>query len=84
MQGITWTHFQGKIDAYYFVNYTDEQQELTVEVESKIKPEIWDTLTGEIKAAEIVKADEAAGVYQVKLTLNANYGVFLVTGKEEE
>ena len=84
MQGITWTHFQGKTDAYYFVNYTDEQQELTIEVESKIKPEIWDTLTGEINAAEIVKADEEAGVYQVKLTLNANYGVFLVTGKEEE
>lgn len=82
MTGISWTRFEGEQTAYYFVNYTKEAQEITVEVKSEKKPEIWDTLTGEIKEAQSVKVQD--DIYQVKMNLNENYGVFLMTGKSEE
>lgn len=82
MSGISWTKFEGEKTAYYFVNYTEKEQQITVEVESKSNPEIWDTLTGEIKAAESQKIKE--NIYQVRMNLNENYGVFLMAGKNEE
>ena len=83
--GITWTQFeQDHTVAYYFVNYTNEVQEITVEVESSLPPEIWDTLTGEITEVQSEKVQGTENIYRVKMSLNQNYGIFLMTGKNKE
>ena len=66
----------------YFVNYTDEVQEITVQVCSGIHPEIWDTYTGAIEPAQVVeeKRDGKGTQYQIRMRLPKDYGVFLVTG----
>ena len=85
MTGITWTQFeQDHTVAYYFVNYTNEVQEITVEVESSLPPEIWDTLTGEIMEVQSEKVQGTEHIYRVKMSLNQNYGIFLMTGKNKE
>lgn len=45
---------------YFFVNYTDKPQPLTVEVPSNNIPEVWDSFTGEIFAAEVVAVENVS------------------------
>lgn len=82
MSGVLWTAFEDQGTKYYFVNYTDEVQEITVQVCSGIHPEIWDTYTGAIEPAQVVeeKRDGNGTQYQIRMRLPKDYGVFLVTG----
>ncbi len=82
MSGVSWTAFEDQGTKYYFVNYTDEVQEITVQVCSGIHPEIWDTYTGAIGPAQVVeeKRDGNGTQYQIRMRLPKDYGVFLVTG----
>lgn len=81
MSGISWTAFEGDGTKYYFVNYTDEVQDITVEVYSETRPGIWDTFTGSMEPAEVVKekTGELGKQFQVHMRLPKDYGVFLVT-----
>ena len=84
MCGVTWTKFQGEETSYYFVNYTDEVQEIEAEVVSGMKPEIWDPLTGEITPAEVVDVNTREGWLRVRMSLPKSYGIFLVTDRKSE
>lgn len=67
---------------YYFINYTNEEQQLTAWVNSKELPELWDSLTGEITNAEVVEnknVDDDIKRYLIRFTLPIGYGVFLMT-----
>ena len=59
-----------------FVNYSAEPETITVRLEAGEEPEVWDTFTGEIRKAQILKRN--GGSYLVEMTLPCNYGVFLV------
>ncbi|HCT92805.1 MAG TPA: hypothetical protein DF613_15710 [Lachnospiraceae bacterium] len=59
-----------------FVNYGHKPETVTVRVEAGEAPEVWDTLTGEIKKARVLGME--AGRYMVEITLPCGYGVFLV------
>ena len=62
-----------------FMNYSDKPETIVARISgTEMVPEIWDTFTGEIKEAEVVKKED--GNYFVKLTLPCNYGVILVSG----
>lgn len=80
MSGVSWTAFEGHGTKYYFVNYTDGMQEITVQVYSRTQPEIWDTFTGGIEPADIVEkgTDETGEWCRIRMRLPADYGVFLV------
>ena len=82
MSGISWTAFADQGTKYYFVNYTDEVQEITVQVCSRTHPEIWDTFTGAIEPAVVMeeKEDGSKKQYQLHMRLPKDYGVFLITG----
>lgn len=58
MTGISWTEFKGDKTKYYFVNYTDTPQDITVQLNSTTPPELWDTLTGQIQPAHILESTE--------------------------
>lgn len=62
---------------FYFVNYNQQVEQLTVRVESATIPEIWDSVTGEISEAEVV--EQTADTYILALNLPPGYGVMLVT-----
>lgn len=62
---------------YFFVNFTDSPQTLTVTVPSKSVPEVWDTFTGHTGEATVLK--EENGMYTVQFTLRENVGTALVT-----
>ncbi len=59
-----------------FVNYSAEPETITVRLEAREEPEVWDTFTGEIRKAQILERN--GGSYLVEMTLPCNYGVFLV------
>ncbi|MDO5425502.1 MAG: hypothetical protein Q4F41_17460 [Eubacteriales bacterium] len=80
LDGISWTVFEGERTNYYFVNYTDREQEIVAEVPSGMRPEIWDSLTGEIREADVLEKG-AGAVYRVRMRLPKGYGIFLVTSK---
>lgn len=60
-----------------FMNYGDAPETIEVRVVTGGVPEVWDTMTGEIRPAEVVRK-EADG-YVVRLTLPCSYGIFLVS-----
>lgn len=79
MDGVTWTTFCSPDQTYfYFINYTDQLQNLTVRVFANRIPEIWDTWTGEIKTAKVLRHDSAHDFYELDLQLPKGYGTFLV------
>ena len=60
-----------------FMNYGEEPETIEVAVEAKDVPEVWETFTGEISAAEIIRKTEMG--YVVKLDLPCNHGILLVS-----
>lgn len=62
------------------MNYSDEPTVIEVRVEtSGDVPEVWDTLTGEIRNGEVVSAE--AGAYTIRVELPCSHGVFVVSGR---
>ena len=63
-----------------FMNYSDQEESIEVYTETPGGvPEVWDTLTGEIRPAEVVRR-EADG-WTVRLSLPDDHGVFLVVDR---
>lgn len=61
-----------------FMNYGDQPETIEVHVVTAgSMPEIWDTLSGEIVAAEVVRKEDDG--YVVRLQLPCCHGVFLVS-----
>ena len=60
-----------------FMNYGDTPETVEVSVESTEIPEVWDTFTGEIKAADVI--GQEGNVYRIRLELPCTYGVFVVS-----
>ena len=61
-----------------FMNYGSNPETIEVRVQTKGEiPEIWDTLTGEARKAEVVTREEYA--YVIRMQLPCNHGVFIVS-----
>ncbi len=61
-----------------FMNYSDKPEIIVAKISgTELMPEVWDTFTGEIRAAEVVKKE--GNCYYVRLTLPCGYGVILVS-----
>ena len=83
IDGVSWTVFEGENTNYYFVNYTEQPQDVSVEVYSETQPEIWNSLTGVITEAKVTgkEIDEKGTKYQINMELPKGYGIFLVTSR---
>lgn len=61
-----------------FMNYGSHPDMIEVLVETKgMVPEVWDTFTGEIRKAEVVRKEETG--YVIRLELPCNYGLLVVS-----
>ncbi len=61
-----------------FMNYSDKPETVDVMIETTDgEPEVWDTLTGEIGKAEIVRQEKNGFV--IRLQLPCNYGIFVIS-----
>lgn len=61
-----------------FMNYSGEQDEIQVRIErSKTIPEIWNTYTGEIQDAWVIRHE--GDTWDIRLCLPCNYGILVVS-----
>lgn len=58
-----------------FMNYGTEEITVEVAVEADKRPEVWDTFTGTVQEAEVMKVEEH--MYYLLLSLPCNYGVIV-------
>lgn len=58
-------------------NYSDIPETIQIDVVTDEVPEIWDTFTGEISAANVVSKQD--NIFKVELALPCNYGIVLVS-----
>lgn len=76
--GLLYSRFiKGNNRNYYMLNLNDKSEKITMEVESKIIPELWNPLTGLSNQVEIL--DEYNGKYLINIELDHGYGSILVT-----
>lgn len=76
--GVMYSRFISKdTRKYFFLNLNNKNEKITIEVESKTVPELWDPLTGETIEPEVINKQDDK--YTMKIELNHGYGSILVT-----
>ncbi|MFI3214235.1 MAG: glycosyl hydrolase, partial [Eubacteriales bacterium] len=76
LSGVMYVHYKkGNLRNTVFMNYDEMETEVIVEVESLSIPELWDTMTGEVKIPEHEKIGEM--IYRCKFILPVGYGIIL-------
>ncbi len=79
LTGVMFTRYikDGKRNSL-FMNYGDSRETIEVFIESRgTAPEIWDTFTGEIRSAEVVRKEEKG--YLIRLNLPCHHGIIVVS-----
>lgn len=76
LTGVQFTRYQ-KDGARHilFVNYNSAPEVIQAELETAKVPEVWDTLTGEVKAAKVIKQGGNSCI--IELLLPCNYGIIV-------
>lgn len=79
IKGVLFTRYQkdGRRNTL-FMNYNDEPETVEAEIETAGDvPEVWDSLTGEIKEAETVQKTDKG--YKIRLHLPCSHGIVVVS-----
>ena len=78
LSGVAYIRYRkGEEREYFFVNFGEGPETITVSVPSETDPTVYETLTGKVYPAQVLGMKN--GAYTVRLTLAPNVGTALVT-----